>query len=66
MDTIKHFDVIHTESGYRIGSIGKHHPGWFFISNTSSHGNSRVGQPTAEKAFPRWAKKMGCEMVERI
>ncbi len=61
----KHYDVIHTETGSLIGSISLKHPGWFFISNVSSHKGSRTAHATAEKAFPRWAKKMGGEMVER-
>ena len=60
-----HYDVIHTKTNSRIGSISLKHPGWMFISNVSSHQGSRVGHATAEKAFPSWAKKMGCEMVAR-
>ena len=48
----KHYDVIHTETGGLIGSISLKQPGWFFISNVSSHQGSRAGHATAEKAFP--------------
>ncbi len=59
------YNVIHTETNGRIGSIELKHPGWFFISNVSSHKGSRVGRATAEECFPRWARKMGCIMVKR-
>jgi hypothetical protein len=29
---------------------------FFFLSNVSSHGNSRVGRETPEDAIPRWAR----------
>ncbi len=61
----KHYDVIHPQTGGRVGSIELKHPGWFFISNVTSHQGSRVGRDTAAKAFPPWAKKMGCVMVAR-
>ena len=56
---------MHPTADALIGFISLKHPGWFFISNVSNHQGSRVGQPTAENAFPRWAKKMGCTMVAR-
>ncbi len=61
----KHYNVIHIETGALIGSVSLKHPGWFFVSNVSSHKGSRVGHATAEKAFPTWAKKMGCELMTR-
>ena len=61
----KHYDVTHTETGGLVGFIELKHPGWFFISNVSSHKGSRVGHDTAAAAFPTWAKKMGCVMVVR-
>ncbi len=61
----KHYDVIHTVIRALIGSINLKHPGWFFISNVSSHKGSRKGHATAENALPGWGKKMGCEMVEK-
>ncbi len=60
-----HYNINDPKSGGRVGSISLKHPGWMFISNVSSHKGSRVGHATAEKAFPTWAKKMGCEMVAR-
>ena len=62
----KHYDVIHTETGARIGGISKKMPGWFFVSNVSSHKGSRTGHATAEKALPGWAKKMGAVMKETV
>ncbi len=61
----KHFDVVHTMSGGLLGFISLKHPEWFFISNVSSHGGTRVPRATAAEAMPRWAKRMGCEMVAR-
>ena len=61
----KHYDVIHTKSGYRLGGIDLKHPGWFFISNVASHKGSRVAKDTAEGAIPPWAKRMGCTMLAR-
>ncbi len=61
----KHYNVIHTVSGCQVGSISLKHPGWFFISLLPGRKPSRKGHVTAEKAFPRWAKKMGCRMVAR-
>ncbi len=48
-----------------IGFVVLKPPGWFFISNVSSHKGSRVPRATAEGAFPRWARKMGARMVAR-
>ncbi len=61
----KHYDVIHTETGSRIGFIELKLRGWYFISNVSSHKGSRVAKDTAAEAFPAWAKRMGCVMVAR-
>ncbi len=61
----KHYSVTYIKTGGHVGSIELKHPGWFFISSVSSHKGSRKGHATAEKAFPTWAKKMGCEMVAR-
>ena len=61
----KNYDVTYAKMGSLVGSISLKHPGWFFISNVTSHKGSRKGHATAAKAFPIWAKKMGCEMVAR-
>ncbi len=60
-----YYDVIHIGTDALIGSVSLKPSGWFFTSNVSSHQGSRKGHETAEKAFPTWAKKMGCEMVAR-
>ncbi len=61
----KSCDVIHTETGAKIGGISEKMSGWFFVSFISSHKGSRTGHATAEKAFPKWAKK-DSKMIERI
>ncbi len=63
---IKHYNVVHGKHGALIGTVSLKQPGWFFVSNVASHKGSRVGHATAEKAFPTWAKKMGCELVARV
>ncbi len=61
----KHYDIMHPTADYRVGFINLRHLGWFFVSNVSNHQGSRKGHATAEKAFPAWAKKMGCKMIPR-
>ena len=63
--TYRHYDVIHINTGSRVGSISLKIPGWFFISNVASHGNSLKGHATPEKAMPIWTKNMGCRMEAR-
>ena len=57
------YEVIHPKTMGRLGTVRWVRHGWHFISNVSSHGNSRKLRPTASAAIPRWAKKMGAKLV---
>lgn len=54
MVSVSFFRLLAGKQEYRLGTAVESLHGWRFLSNTSSHGNSRKFHPTLEKCIPHW------------